>query len=186
MNELLQFIFDNPFLLFLIVMGIFSAYNRYLEEQKKKVEKRTRKTDQPKVELTLPEEVRKEDPLVEKLEEVKEIRLPKAEQVTELVEEVKKTVLETQSTTENKVEETAEELQRLEEKYARLRQAEERMKRLQEEERKRKQEQKSLQAQSQTIDLRSRLNQEGLVESVIMAEILGPPKARRKKNYPFL
>lgn len=170
MGSLFELLFNNPFLLFLLIIGLIQAFNR--------------KKDGSKVESEVEPTVEKKEPvpkplgkMMSKLEDIEKYLVPeekKAHQPSEKKEKQKEASIQ-----------SIQEVQK--EQYERLRQQYTRKEDLVKDQASslladQKGNEASIREDLSKVSLRSRLTRKGLVESVIMSELLGPPRARKKHH----
>jgi len=185
MDILIDIIFENPFLLFLIIAGLISAFNRYSTtkestESKGQEPEQRRKQSSPLKDLT-----RRLEELAESAEEIDPLKPNRAEIEQQEVETTSK-----QEPNYSFEREREAQLQRLQEQYRTVREEDETVNKAETSASIHSTETKAKKPLQPTgtkgIDLQSRLNQEGLIESIVMAEILGPPRARKRYHNRYL
>lgn len=191
MDELINLIFENPFLLFIIIAGLVSFFNRM------KASSRDRNGgEQPSAERDGEDSKPKQSPVREMMKRLEEMAesldpdVPTQEQSAEAqtIEEKPKST-PGMSSFEQQREEQYKHLQK-QYQSAQSEAASEHRKNLDSpifndaQMMKGKIEENEI--SSTKINIKSRLNKSGLIESVVMAEVLGPPRARKKYSNRYL
>ncbi|HZW68531.1 MAG TPA: hypothetical protein VFF20_07975 [Pseudogracilibacillus sp.] len=190
MDELINLIFENPFLLFIIIAGLVSFFNRM------KASSRDRNgREQPSAEReadTKPKQspVREMMKRLEEMAESLDPDSPKQEQSAEAktVEEKPKSTPR-MSTFEQQREEQYKQLQK-QYQSAQSEKPSEHIKNMDSpifnDAQMMKGSIEANEISSTNINIKSRLNKSGLIESVVMAEVLGPPRARKQYSNRYL
>lgn len=187
MESFFDFIFANLFLVFVIITGLLSFFNRMISGRSKNKEEHP-SSDQPK-KSTIGEAMRRMQEMIETIEQPDEPTRQKVEKkVAKASEKLQTARQKIESSSYSFEEMRNEQFDRLKQQYessATHNDWEGNPNTLQ----KRAGDIKAGEIHSITpieVNLQSRLNKEGLIESIVMAEILGPPRARKRFGTRFV
>lgn len=184
MNEIFEFIFANFFLFFIILAGLLSFLRNMLANQpKQKDTKETTKEDGS----PLRDVVKRLEEMVETFENQEQTIPQRTEEKLDPIAKEESAADRTfQSIEDESKRQYEEQYNRLKEQYQSISQTSETS--INETESRTLHANEKLISSRKTnkeeinIELNTRLNREGLIESIIMHEVLGPPRARRKHH----
>lgn len=190
MDGLINLLFDNPFLLFVIIAGLVSFFNRIKASSRDQNGRQ-----QPSAEREVDAKP-KQSPVRDMMKRIEEM-------AESLDPEVAKQQQSSQEQTREKRPKSSPRMssfeQQREEQYKQLQkqyqsaQAEESSEQIRNmdspifnDSQMMRDSIKASEIASTKINIKSRLNKAGLIESVVMAEVLGPPRARKKYSNHYL
>lgn len=186
MGNLIEIIFDNPFLLFIIIAGIVSFFNRMTSSSSNEEEKSEQEGQgETSGRQTVRDAMRKMQEMAESFNPDAETTKPQRrteERQTRAQQE--KALTKDSTPTYSFEEQRQEQYRQLQKQYESRAQIDDVETRVDIHspiyDRTSDIAQDDISRSDVSVNLKSRLKKDGLVESIVMAEILGPPRARKR------
>lgn len=193
MEGLIKLIFENPFLLFIIIAGVVSFFNRMTAAGKNQQEGKQEAEGETGGRQTIRDVMRKMQEMAESLDPEAETKETKSREEKKSSQPLGRFDVPSETTNTYSFEEQREEQYRqLQKQYGAMTETDEVDQAIDVnspiyEGPELAQDRSYIKEGSQVeVNLKSRLNREGLVESVVMAEILGPPRARKRHSNRYM